>query len=249
MDKTLLKGLAVLEHVASAPGPLKLSQVANDLGLMKSNAHRVLRTLEHAGYVSQNARTKEFSVSLKLWELGSQIVDRLDLRNCASVSLREMANKSGESVHLSILDESDVIYIDKIDSPQPVAAYSRIGGRAPAYCVATGKAMLSELAEAELAPLLKNLKPHSINTITSMPDLLADLALTRERGYSINKGEWRESVWGLASAIRDSRGRTIAAVGVSGPEFRLSPPERTAELGELVKHYGIIISRQLGDRT
>ena len=136
----------------------------------------------------------------------------------------------------------------KIDSPQPVGAYTRTGGRAPAYCVATGKALLSELSDEALTPILKKLVKHSNVTITDPKVLRADLLETRKRGYSINKGEWRESVWGLAAVIRDSRNEPIAAVGVSGPDFRLSDPKRTAELGEAVKRYAGTISRGLGNR-
>lgn len=248
MDKTLLKGLQVLEYVVSQPESARSSQVAVDLGLMKSNAHRVLKTLEHAGYLHQDPQTREFRTTLKLWEMGSQIIDRLDLRKCASTYLQELANETGEAVHLSVLDGSEVIYIDKIDSPQPVGAYTRTGGRAPAYCVATGKALLAELSDQDLAPILETLAPHSDQTITSPEALLAELRETRARGYSINRGEWRESVWGLAATIRDSRNNPIAAVGVSGPDFRLSDPERNAQMGAIVTAYATRISRALGSR-
>lgn len=248
MDKTLLKGLQVLEQVVSASEPVKSTHIATELGLMKSNAHRVLKTLQYAGYIVQDPNTKEFTSSLKLWEMGSQIVNRLDLRKCASVPLHDLAHETGEAVHLSVLDGAEMIYIDKIDSPQPVGAYTRTGGRAPAYCVATGKALLSELPDEALTPILKKLVKHSNLTITDPKILRADLIETRKRGYSINRGEWREAVWGLAAVIRDSRNDPIAAVGVSGPDFRLSEPERTEVLGEAVKRYAATISRGLGNR-
>jgi len=249
MDKTLLKGLQVLEHVAASPRPVRSAHVANELGLMKSNAHRVLKTLEHAGYLVQDPETKEFSSGLKLWEMGAQIVDRLDLRKSASVLLHDLAQETGEAVHLSVLDRSEVIYIDKIDSPQPVGAYTRTGGRAPAYCVATGKALLSELPEEELAPVLTGLEAFSKHTITDPEALREELRLTRERGYSVNRGEWRDSVWGLAAVVRDARNEPVAAVGVSGPEFRISSPEREEELGAAVRRYAQLISRALGNRS
>jgi len=249
MDKTLLKGLQVLEHVVASSDPVRSTDVATTLGLMQSNAHRVLKTLQHAGYLVQDPQSRTFSGSLKLWELGSQIVGRLDLRRSASVQLHELAQETGEAVHLSILDQAEVIYIDKIDSPQAVGAYTRTGGRAPAHCVATGKALLSQLSEESLAPLLTNLKRFSPNTITGAKALADELRLTRERGYSVNKGEWREGVWGLASVIFDARDEPVAAVGVSGPDFRLCEPERTAEMGEAVKRYARAISLQLGNRA
>lgn len=248
MDKTLLKGLQVLEHVVASSEPVRSTDVATQLGLVQSNAHRVLKTLEHAGYLVQDPQSRTFSGSLKLWELGSQIVGRLDLRKSASVQLYNLAHETGEAVHLSVLDQAEVIYVDKIDSPQPVGAYTRTGGRAPAYCVATGKALLSQLSEEALQHTLGDLKQYSPHTITDLTDLFDDLKLTRERGYSVNKGEWREGVWGLASVIFDARNEPVAAVGVSGPDFRLCEPTRTAEMGEAVKRYARSISMGLGNR-
>lgn len=248
MDKTLLKGLDVLEYVVASGGTVRSTDVATHLELQKSNAHRVLKTLEAAGYLTQDDATREFRPTLKLWELGGAVVADLDLRQRAADALRELSQASGETVHLSVLDGADVIYIDKIDSPQPVAAYTRIGGRAPAYCVATGKALLSSLDEAQLEPLIATLEPHSPETLTDRSDLLADLSQTRERGYSINRGEWRNDVWGLAANVRDVSGQVVAAIGISGPKFRLADTGRIEELGEMVSSSARNASEMLGFR-
>ncbi|MFV0473482.1 MAG: IclR family transcriptional regulator, partial [Pikeienuella sp.] len=231
MDKTLLKGLLVLEHVVRSDAPVRSTDVADELGLMKSNAHRVLKTLAEAGYIQQNLRSREFSPSLKLWEMGATGAGRLDLRQRAGDTLRPLARETGETVHLSVLDRAEVIYIDKIDSSQPVGAYTRLGGRAPAYCVATGKAILAQLEEPALEPVLASLVRHAENTLPSPDALAADLGETRARGYSINRGDWRNGVWGVASAVRDARNTVVAAVGVSGPDFRIEP--RSDELGAI----------------
>lgn len=235
MDKTLLKGLQVLEHVARSEHSLRITDVAADLGLTKSNAYRLLRTLEAAGFVEQNADTRNFAANTKLWELGTQVISRLDLRSHAAESLRRLADKSRETVHLAILDGTEVVYIDKIDSPEPVASYTRLGGRAPAYCVATGKALLAQLPETELADHVDKLIPHAPSTITDLKALRSELAETRARGYAINRGEWRDAVWGIASPIRHNTGAAVAAVGVSGPQYRLDDERRCAELIDMVR--------------
>ncbi|MFV0474486.1 MAG: IclR family transcriptional regulator [Pikeienuella sp.] len=246
MDKTLLKGLSVLEHVVRSETPVRSTDVAAAMDLRKSNAHRVLRTLVEAGYIHQDPRSREFSPTLKLWEMGATVVARLDLRQRAAETLRRLAQDTGETVHLSVLDGNEVIYIDKIDSSQPVGAYTLLGGRAPAYCVATGKAILAEMERERLEPVFAALVGHSDNTITSPEALLADFEETRKRGYSINRGEWRNSVWGLASVVRDARNAVTAAVGVSGPDFRIE--DRCDELGAVVMEAAAGISRQLGCR-
>lgn len=235
MDKTLLKGLQVLSHVARSDRGVRTTDVAAELDLTKSNAYRLLRTLEAAGFVRQNPETKDFVASTKLWELGTQVMSQMDLRERASDALRWLADTSRETVHLAILDGAEVVYIDKIDSPEPVASYTRLGGRAPAHCVATGKALLSVLPAAELADLLPSLKQYSPSTITEPDALHAELAATRARGFAINRGEWRDAVWGLASPIRNMAGVAVAAVGVSGPQYRLEDAQRCSDLADLVR--------------
>lgn len=248
MDKTLLKGLQVLEFVAEADGPSRITDIAAALGITKSNAHRVLKTLEHAGYLRQDPRSREYAASFKLWELGSGLVGRLDIRTHAADILRRLANEAREAVHLSLLEGGQVIYIDKIDSPEPVGAYTRIGGRAPAYCVATGKALLCHLSEEELAPILARLEPHSRNTITDPQQMREELELSRQRGYTINRGEWRESVWGIATAVYGPSSQVVAAIGVSGPEYHLNQQGRCESLAEMVMRAADEISRSIGYR-
>jgi IclR family KDG regulon transcriptional repressor len=226
MDGTLLKGLQILTHVARAKGGVRITDVAADLELTKSNAYRALKTLEFAGFLRQDPHNKEFSPSLKLWELGMDVLNKFDLKALAGDALRGLAARSRETVHLAILEDQEVLYIEKIDSPEPVSAYTRLGGRAPAYCVATGKALLSRRRDAELAPILENLAPHSPNTITD-PEKL-------RRGYAINRGEWRESVWGIAAVVGDPNSAIEMAVGVSGPGFRFEAEGRCQELAAMV---------------
>lgn len=248
MDKTLIKGIEVLELVVSARDGIRSADVARELGLSRSNAHRVLQTLEATGYLTQDPNTRLFRATLRMWEKGAQIVERLDLRRCAASYLIDLAQDSGEAVHLSVLDRNEVIYLEKIDSPQPVGAYTRTGGRAPAYCVATGKALLSELDEDRLQPILAGLHPHSAQTITDPRLLLEELHRTRQRGWSLNRGEWRISVWGIGAVVRDSSKNPIAAIGVSGPAFRLSEQDRIEALSVLVCRAARAISRDLGCR-
>jgi DNA-binding IclR family transcriptional regulator len=246
MDTTLLKGLNVLEYVARAEGGVRITDLAGDLNLTKSNAFRVLKTLESAGYVRQDLASKNYSISIKLWELGTLVQAQRDLRAQAQGPLQKLSLDSRETVHLAVLDGAEVLYVDKIDSSEPVAAYTRLGGRAPAYCVATGKALLSQLGEDALAPLLVDLRRHSEFTITDPEVLRAELRKAKSANYSINRGEWRSSVWGLASVVRNMAGKAVAAVGVSGPEYRLSSEGRSEELALLVVDAAARISRNLG---
>ncbi len=118
-------------------------------------------------------------------------------------SCRSLADKTGETVHLSVFIENVVVYIDKIDSPQPVRAYSQIGKSAPAYCVATGKVLLAFQSEGVIARVCESLEQHTSRTITDPEELQRELARIRQLGYAINRGEWREgsAAWALPFAI------------------------------------------------
>ncbi|MCE4225592.1 IclR family transcriptional regulator [Methylobacterium sp. C25] len=220
MDSTLLKGLNLLEHLAASETPRGVSEIARTLGLTKSNAHRTLQTLVAAGYV-RPARGGTYECTLKLFELASPVLARIDVRQVAEPFMRSLAESTQETIHLSLLDRGDVIYLHKIESPHPVRAYSSIGGRAPAYCVASGKALLAYRDDA-LKYLSDPLPAHTARTITSLELLHRELEQVRVQGFAINRGEWREGVCGLAAIIRDAMGNPIAAIGISGPADRLN---------------------------
>lgn len=140
MDKTLLKGLMVLEAVTDVDNPPRtIDALAARVGLTRSNTHRTLQTLIHAGYVIKDDEGGGYRGAVRLFELAARQLAQLDVRKLAAPYMRTLADQTGETVHLSVLDGFDVVYVDKIDSPQPIRAYSMIGGRAPAYAVATGK--------------------------------------------------------------------------------------------------------------
>lgn len=221
MDSTLLKGLSVLERVAASDEPRGVTELAEELPLTKSNAHRILKTLEAAGYLTRDPSTRRYKLTLKLWELGLRVVSRMDIRVQASTWLKELSVMTKETVHLSVLDGHEVIYIDKVDSSEPVQAYSQVGGRAPAHCVATGKALLAWQPASVLEVISNRLEPFSEHTITDPAQFLAELEIIRKQGFALNLGEWRDSVWGVASVIRDSRGDVAGAIGISGPSYRL----------------------------
>ncbi|MBK6745321.1 IclR family transcriptional regulator [Ottowia sp.] len=222
MNNTLVKGLQLLELLSARDGAAGISELADALQLGRSNVHRLLQALVELGYVTQEGERGSYRASLKIWELGARALRRLDFREAAAPAMRQLLAQSNETVHLSVLSGDEVIYIDKLDSPEPVRAYSVIGGRAPAYCVATGKVLLA-WREAPASSLLA-VRPLHAHTPSTAPDTAAlalELERVRRQGFAINRGEWRASVWGIASPLRSANGRAIAALGISGPAERI----------------------------
>lgn len=248
MDKTLLKGLTVLEAVTDVfQPPRTIDELATRVGLTRSNAHRTLQTLMHAGYIERDEE-QGYRGGVRLFELAARQLALLDLRRVAGPAMRKLAADSGETVHLSVLDGMDVVYIDKIDSPQPIRAYSMIGGRAPAYAVATGKALLAYQPDGYLETHVTELKRHTAATITSMPLLREDLRKAVRLGYAVNRGEWRDGVGGIAVTIFNALDDVVGAIGISGPLERISQA-RVKDAAQQVKACAHEISAALGHKT
>jgi IclR family transcriptional regulator, KDG regulon repressor len=236
MDSTLAKGLNVLEWMTRQPNGCRVVDVAQQFGLARSNAHRTLQTLVECGWAVQDSGASTYRSGLKLFELGSIVDQATDVKDRLHPLLAQLATQSGETIHLAVLDGAEVVYLDKFDSPLPVAAYSRIGGRAASYCVAAGKALLAALAlnEAALETRVVELTAHTKNSITNFSLLENELAKIRARGYAENREEWRMGVCGLGAAVWNAAGKPVAAIGMSVPSIRFSKRQVAEHAAQLL---------------
>ena len=248
MNNTLIKGLGLLEALARSERPRGVTELSLALGIGKSNVHRLLQALVELGYVNRDEAGGTYSASIRLWELGSSVLANLDLRRVAQVWMQWLLERSRETVHLSVLDGNEVVYVHKLDSREPVIVSTQIGGRAPAHCVATGKAQLAWLPEAQLAPVIHRLKAWSPRTITSRTEFVRELERIRQQGFAVNRGEWREAVGGLAAPVRDASGTVIAAIGLSGPIERLRPSTIRAMASDVIEAAAAISEAMAGQR-
>lgn len=247
MDKTLVKGVQLLEHLLAAGAPVGVSELARQTGLNPSNVHRTLQTWSHLGFVTQDA-DGSYHCTLKLFEWGCRVADGLDVRRLAREPLARLARDSLETIHLSVLDGADIVYLDKIESPQPVRAYSEVGGRAPAHCVATGKALLAYADASVLAALPRPLARPTTKTVATLTALQSQLDQVRRLGYAVNVEEWRQGVSGLGAPVFDAQGRAIAAAGLTAPSARLGI-KRIQDLGQALAATAHDITRALGGRA
>jgi IclR family KDG regulon transcriptional repressor len=245
METTVVKGLKMLEALALSDGPCALTDMAKYCGVTKSNAHRLLKTLEECRYVRQDPKTRAYEPTLRLWELGTRVFNRLDLRIVAAPHLRTLARMTKESVHLSAFDDGEVIYLDKVDSVHAVRAYIGIGDRAPAYCTATGKAVLAFMPEEVIERTCRDLKRFTTKTTVDPRKLRAELTRIRDRGYAVTLGEWRGGVLGIAAPIRSPSGVVVAGIGIAGPEERMREADAEEQAAAVLKA-AAGVSRDLG---
>ena len=245
MEQTVQKALNLLEALVRSGQPRRLTELSRELGLTKPNVYRLLSTLSTLGYVKKDPNTTLYSPTLKLWEMGSLLVRDVDLRTVAGPRLRRLCEDTHESVQLAVFDSGYVVYIDKVDSQQPLKAITSIGSRLPATVTSTGKAMLAWMPLQALDQAVEHVKRFTPITMTKRRDIELDLEETRQRGYSINRGEFRLGVCGIAAPVRDSSGGVVAAIGVWGAEKSIMGSRRE-DLAHMTVASARDISRELG---
>lgn len=227
---------------------LTLAELARGVAMNKSTVLRLLAPLRDFGLVELDGQTERYRVGLKALQWAQSYLSGLQLRNAAAPYLHDLMEASRETVHLVVYDHGEVVYIDKVESPNTIRMFSRIGGRMPAYCTAVGKAFLAHLPESALDEVVaKGLTARTPNTITSPEALRLDLERVRVRGYSIDDVENEPEVRCVGAPIFDHSARVVAALSVSGPTTRVTP-DRVEELGRLVKRAAEGISERLGFR-
>lgn len=222
LTATLAKGLDVLEALAEVE-ETGLSELARRLGVSGPTLFRILATLATRGYVQKSAASR-YRLTLKAWEIGAKTVRRIRLRDVARPFMERLAAATGETVHLSVIQGDGIVIVDKIDSPHPVRVDTFVGQRAPAYCSATGKAILAFLPSASLAEILpRSYARHTAATIADRAAIERELAEVRRTGWAKNREEWRDGVCAAAVPIFDSSGAAAAlSVTVPTPRFTQS---------------------------
>jgi IclR family KDG regulon transcriptional repressor len=221
--RALSRGLLILEILASHSQGLSLSTIARKSGLAKSSTHRLLQTLLINGYVRRDARHSDhYLPSFKLLTLSSQLIQDTDLAVIARPHLETLAQMTGETVHLVLLDHDQAVYVAKVESPNPIRMYSQIGNRAPLHCTGVGKAILAFLPKERQNLVLKgDLPRYTDTTLTDPGELRAHLDHTRRQGYAIDNGEHEENVRCIAVPLLSSAGQVVGAVSVAAVSYRV----------------------------
>jgi len=245
MEQTVQKAMNLLEALVRSGQPRRLTELARQLGLTKPNVYRLLSTLTVLGYVKKDPESSLYSPTLKLWEMGSLLVRDVDLVSIGHPHLRKLCDQCHESVQLAVFDSGFAVYVDKVDSAQPLKAITAIGSRVPATITSTGKAILAWLPSESLDTAFHHVKRYTPLTLTRRKDIERDLEETRKRGFAINRGEFRFGVCGIAAPVRDRSGSVIASIGIWGAEKDILGA-RHVELAQMALAAARDISQSLG---
>ncbi|GAB2984252.1 IclR family transcriptional regulator [Actinotalea caeni] len=238
--KSARRALQVIEYVARRRDGATFVEIARDLGLPNSSLHGLLATLVDMRWLLLDPAQRRYLVGVRPWEVGQAFLPSRELVVRARRYLRAANDELGETIQMAILDDLDVVYIDKVEGTHPLRLVSEVGIRLPAYVTGIGKALLAALPDDELQERFAGveLEGYTSRTITSGDRLLEVLRAVREQGYAEDDGEYTTGVFCTAVPIRDAAGRTVAAMSCAVPTSRIETGELdTATVREvLVRH-------------
>ena len=215
----------------------------------KSTVYRFLVSLMDLGFVYQDPQTEKYGLTLKLFEIGMSVLERLELWREAEPIVKDIARVTGETVHLATLDEDNLVYLGKFESMRTlrVSMMSRVGRSAPAYCTGVGKILLAHLPRERLDYILKKEKPVQFTdrTIVRRADLDRELSAIREQGYAIDNEEHEAGVRCVAAPVRNNFSAVCGAVSVSVPTVRL-PDKEIPRYRDIIVQAAEEISSRMG---
>ena len=249
--QTIERASSILDILGQSPHGITIRELSSRIKLPKATTHRLLSSLSYFGYVRQDARTRDYFLGFKLVELGQLLLDQLDLRREAEPFLRELAEKTRETVHMVFLDRNEIVYIDKVETEQHTSGLkmaSRVGLRNPVHSCAVGKVLMADLPEEVLEHFIKGieLSKRTENTITDLFHLKEHLKLVRKQGYAVDDEENEKGIRCVAAPIFNETGKVVSAISISGPAFRVTKKVVQDILKKEVMETAGKISQRLG---
>jgi DNA-binding IclR family transcriptional regulator len=223
--QSIQRVFSLMEALASKPEGEGLIRLATETGLSKSTAHRLLTNLIQLGYVMQDRSSRKFYLTVKLFEVGSQVVQHMDILAIAKPFMFDLSRRLGELVNLAVRVQHDVLYIYIEEGGEnAVRVAAHMGARNPMYCTAVGKAILAELSDGEIREIwdASDIRPHTPTTITEFPAFMEAINDVRRNGYAFDVEEFEPGIWCIGSCILNYSNTAQGALSVSAPMSRLT---------------------------
>lgn len=246
--KSTIKVFQVLETLCEGKAA-GVTELSNQLDIKPSSMHRFLSVLTKLGYVQKNISTGKYFATLKIFQLGVSVRNKLSLISIARPYMEELGEMLSETVNIAVFAQNNVVVIDRVQSPETLRTNIIVGQHLPAYCTAFGKVFLAAMSTKELDRYLKTttLKPITRLTITKAQTLREEINKVAKAGYAIDNRELDENIRCLSSPIRDESGKVVAALSISGPTNR-AKMVRLKSLTKTMMKITAEISQKLGYR-
>jgi IclR family transcriptional regulator, pca regulon regulatory protein len=253
-SQSLERGLAILSAFGSGRPLLGVSELGRDIGLSRSTTHRYVSTLASLGYLQQDAATKKYRLGPRVLDLGFSAINSMELREVAAPHLRELSDETGYTVNMAILDDLDIVYVERCRNSRAgqreIDLDLHVGARLPAYCTSLGKVLLAYLPADEQRDALQRIEfaRRGPNTLTSKATLAAELATVRERGFALNNEELAYGLRSIAAPVLGHDRRAAAAINLAVHSSMITIEDLVARLSPIICSAAAEISAHLGYR-
>lgn len=217
------RALRIIEFLAENPTGAGITEISKSLGLSKGTVHRLISTLKERDFAYQSSNTELYRLSYKILYLYNCISNNIDMFKVSRPIIRKFADKVDATVHLATLDEkrSNIVYIDRIEpmnSQKPFVMSSRVGKKAPCYCTAAGKMLLSQYSDDEIRDIMKGeeYKTYTDKTIKNIDEFLEEIHKVRKQRYALDENEYDHGIICISIPIYNSNGKIDFAMSVTG---------------------------------
>jgi IclR family transcriptional regulator, pca regulon regulatory protein len=251
-SQSLERGLAILSSFKSARPLLGVSELAREIGLSRSTAHRYVATLAALGYLDQDELTRRYRLGPRVLDLGFSAINSMELRELSVPHLQRLSDETGHTVNMAILDGTDILYVERVRSSRQgqreIDLSLHVGSRLPAYCTSMGKVLLAYLSDEERDAALDGveLAQRGPNTLTKRPALLAELEHVRRAGLAVNNEELSFGLRSIAAPVRRQSGEVAAAINLAVHRSWVSIEELVERFGPALKRTAAEISARSG---
>jgi IclR family pca regulon transcriptional regulator len=251
-SQSLERGLAILSAFRSGRPLLGVSELGRDIGLSRSTTHRYVATLSALGYLQQDSGTKKYRLGPRVLDLGFSAINSMEVREVAAPHLRQLSDDTGHTVNMAILDELDIVYVERCRSgraaQREIDLNLHVGARLPAYCTSLGKVLLAFLPADEQTARLANVDfaRRGPNTLTSRTALAAELKRVRENGFAINNEELAYGLRSIAAPVLSRDGAAAAAINLAVHSSMVSMTDLVARLSPTLRRAAHEITAPLG---
>jgi len=244
--KSLQKTINIIDCLAEN-GEMGVTELSNYFNISKSNVYNILNTLLCNRWVEKNEDNNKYKLGLRIYELGNIVRDGMKLREIAKPYMKKLVEKVEETVHLTVMEEMMVVYIETATPHNKFSISSLKDHRVYMHCTGVGKAIMAFLPEKKIDEIIleKGLPKFTPNTITDPKKLKSDLAKIKKRGYSIDNIEHEPGVRCVGAPIFNSKGKAFASMSITGPSPRFNK-KNIEEYSIILKNYTKEISKKLG---
>ena len=245
--KSIKRAIQVLNSFTSKEGELGVTELSKRLNLHKSTVHRILVTLSNEGVVVKNQVSQKYNLGIILFKWGCIVQNKMETRNSALPIMKDLAQRTEESVDLNIISGRNRVSIEKIESSNDIRRVIKLGETLPLYTGGSGKVLLSSWPDEEIKKFIQEEKLISFtpNTITDPVKLLGNLKEIREKGYGIGIEERIPGATSMGAPILNYTGKVVASISISGPTTRFTE-QKIPIFISLVKEAAMKISVLLG---